>query len=131
MTVPEETLPALRDGFAQPILTELDLKASGITNVIWATGYSFDFSIIKLPVVDADGFPIQTRGVSANPGLFFIGLPWLHTAKSGLIYGVGEDSSFIADRIGERCDRRDDLLSDADAPLHPNWSQAEALTWMR
>src|SRR6516165_10276621 len=39
MTVPEETLPTLRDGFAQPMMTELDLKASGITNVIWATGY--------------------------------------------------------------------------------------------
>src|SRR6516225_3867829 len=75
MTVPEETLPALRDGFAQPILTELDLSASGITNVIWATGYSFDFSIVKLPVTDDDGFPIQKRGVSTFPGLFFVGLP--------------------------------------------------------
>ena len=102
MTVPEETLPALRDGLAQPMLAELDLKAAGITNVIWATGYSFDFSTIKLPVVDGDGFPIQTRGVSAYDGLFFVGLPWLHTAKSGLIYGVGEDASYIADRIAER-----------------------------
>ena len=102
MTVPEETLPALRDGLAQPMLAELDLKAAGITNVIWATGYSFDFSTIKLPVVDGDGFPIQTRGVCAYDGLFFVGLPWLHTAKSGLIYGVGEDASYIADRIAER-----------------------------
>ena len=105
---PEETLPALTDGFAQPVLTELDLKAAGITNVIWATGYNFDFSIVRLPVVDGDGFPIQTRGVTAYAGLFFIGLPWLHTAKSGLIYGVGEDASYIADRIAER---RDQALS--------------------
>lgn len=124
MTVPEETLPAFRDGFAQPILTELDLKAAGITNVIWATGYSFDFSTIKLPVVDGDGFPIQTRGVSAYPGLFFVGLPWLHTAKSGLIYGVGEDASFIADRIAERRDPRDDVLPTMDAPLQPDLPQA-------
>jgi putative flavoprotein involved in K+ transport len=102
MTVPEEMMQALRDGFAQPVLRELDLKAAGITNVIWATGYGFDFSMIKLPVVDGDGFPIQTRGVSAYDGLFFVGLPWLHTAKSGLIYGVGEDADFIADRISER-----------------------------
>jgi putative flavoprotein involved in K+ transport len=120
MTVPEEKLPALRDGFAQPILTELDLRASGITNVIWATGYSFDFSIVKLGVVDSDGFPIQTRGVSAHSGLFFVGLPWLHTAKSGLIYGVGEDASFIADRIAERGRR------DADAPLQPDLPRANA-----
>jgi putative flavoprotein involved in K+ transport len=78
------------------------LNATGITNVIWATGYSFDFSMIRLPVTDGDGFPIQTRGVTAFPGLFFIGLPWLHTAKSGLIYGLREDASYIADRVAER-----------------------------
>lgn len=105
MVVPEEALPVLTDGFAQPIPTELDLKAAGITSVIWATGYDFDFSIVRLPVVDGDGFPIQTRGVTAYPGLYFVGLPWLHTAKSGLIYGVGDDASYIADRIAERRDQ--------------------------
>jgi putative flavoprotein involved in K+ transport len=99
---PEETLPILRDGFGQEILTELDLNAKGITNVVWATGYSFDFSMIKLPVTDGDGFPIQTRGVTAFPGLFFVGLPWLHTAKSGLIHGLREDGSYIADRVAKR-----------------------------
>ncbi|HWZ36738.1 MAG TPA: NAD(P)/FAD-dependent oxidoreductase [Bradyrhizobium sp.] len=102
MTAPEETLPVLHDGFVQPILTELDLKTAGITNVIWATGYAFDFSMIKLPVVDGDGFPLQARGVTACPGLFFVGLPWLHTAKSGLLYGVGEDACYIAERIAQR-----------------------------
>ena len=119
LTAPEEALPVLRDGFVQPIVSELDLKAAGIVNVIWATGYSFDFSIVKLPVVDSDGFPVQTRGVSAHRGLFFVGLPWLHTAKSGLIYGIGEDASFIANRIGERRGRRDHLPGDWDAPLQP------------
>ncbi|MCC8953638.1 NAD(P)-binding domain-containing protein [Bradyrhizobium sp. Pear77] len=103
MSAPAETLPILRDGFDQRILTELDLAATGITNVIWATGYAFDFSMVALPVTDGDGFPIQTRGVSAFPGLFFIGLPWLHNAKSGLIFGVGEDARYIADRIAARC----------------------------
>ena len=115
ITAPDETLPVLRDGFAQPILTELDLKAAGITNVIWATGYALDFSMVKLPVVDGDGFPIQTRGVSAYDGLFFVGLPWLHTAKSGLIYGVAEDASYIADRIAERRDLRRNTTLRTDA----------------
>jgi putative flavoprotein involved in K+ transport len=119
MNAPEETLPALGDGFAQPILTALDLKANGISNVIWATGYGFDFSMVKLPLVDGDGFPIQTRGVTAYPGLFFVGLPWLHTAKSGLIYGVAEDASFIADRIAKRRDSRDQSLAAEDVPLQP------------
>jgi putative flavoprotein involved in K+ transport len=104
MAAPEESLPVLRDGFDQEILTELDVDAAGITNVIWATGYSFDFSMIKLSVTDSDGFPIQTRGVTAFPGLFFVGLPWLHTAKSGLIFGLSEDGGYVADRIAERRD---------------------------
>src|SRR5215470_5512270 len=108
MAVPEESLPVLRDGFDQKIPTELDLGAARITNVIWATGYSFDFSMIRLPVTDSDGFAIQTRGVTAFPGLFFVGLPWLHTAKSGLIYGLSEDARYVAARIAERRDATDD-----------------------
>jgi len=110
---PLERLPALRDGFVQPILRELDLNAAGITNVIWATGYTFDFSWIKLPVVDDDGFPVQVRGEAEYPGLYFAGLPWLHSAKSGLIYGVGEDALHVAGRIAEQQGHRGDLPADA------------------
>jgi putative flavoprotein involved in K+ transport len=117
LSVPEATLPVLRDGFDQEILTELDLAAAGITNVIWATGYSFDFSLVRLPVTDADGFPIQTRGVTAFPGLFFVGLPWLHTAKSGLIYGLSEDARYIADRIAERREAAEEEHATVIAPL--------------
>jgi putative flavoprotein involved in K+ transport len=99
IVVPEETLPLLRDGFDLPVLSELDLRAAGITNVIWATSYRFDFSFVRLPILDADGYPIQKRGVTEYPGLFFVGLPWLHNAKSGLIYGVGEDAAYIAETI--------------------------------
>jgi putative flavoprotein involved in K+ transport len=99
---PEEVLPALRDGFRIPPVIELDLKLSGIRNVIWATSYAFDFSLVKLPVLDADGFPIQTAGVSAHPGLYFVGLPWLPTAKTGLLYGVGDNAWFIAQTIAKR-----------------------------
>jgi putative flavoprotein involved in K+ transport len=117
ISAPEETLPVLRDGFNQESLTELDLNAAGITNVIWATGYSFDFSLVRLPVTDGDGFPIQTRGVTAYAGLFFVGLPWLHTAKSGLIYGLGEDARFIADRIVERGSAAEHQHAPALVPL--------------
>jgi putative flavoprotein involved in K+ transport len=96
---PEEELPVLRDGFDLEVVTQLDLKAAGITNLIWATSYRFDFSFIQLPIMDGDGYPIQQRGVGCYPGLYFVGLPWLHNAKSGLIYGVGEDAAHIATRI--------------------------------
>jgi len=106
MAAPEEKLPVLCDGFAAPLLTRLDLAAAGITSVVWATSYRFDFSMVRLPVFDADGYPIQHRGVTAWPGLFFVGLPWLRNAKSGLIYGVGNDAAHIARTIAGdgRCD---------------------------
>jgi putative flavoprotein involved in K+ transport len=103
MVAPEEILPAPRDGFEQPAFAELDLKAADVTNVIWATSYDFDFSLVRLPIFDADGYPVQTRGVTEYPGLFFVGLPWLRNAKSGLIYGVGEDAAHLANVIaGDR-----------------------------
>jgi hypothetical protein len=60
------------------------------------------FGLVKLPVTDADGFPAQQRGVTAHPGLYFVGMPWLHTQKSGLLLGVGEDAAFIAEHIAAR-----------------------------
>ena len=99
MQAPPETLPQLRDGFDQKPPLEIDLKSSGITNVIWATGYKFDYSMVKLPIFDSDGFPIQKRGVTEYPGLFFVGLPWLHNAKSGLLYGAGQDAGYIAQKM--------------------------------
>ena len=45
----------------------LDLQAAGITSVIWANGYGFDYSWVHLPVLDAWGYPIQQRGVTEVP----------------------------------------------------------------
>jgi putative flavoprotein involved in K+ transport len=102
LRAPVEHLPVLRDGFAVPLITGLDLEASGITNVIWATSYAFDFSFVKLPVFDSDGFPIQKEGMTAFPGLAFAGLPWLPNAKSGLLYGAGENARSVAEAIMRR-----------------------------
>ncbi len=99
LDAPTEQRPVRREGFAQPQITELDVQQAGIRSVIWAAGYSFDFSLVRLPVTDADGFPVQQRGVTAYPGLYFMGLPWLHTQKSGLLMGVGDDAAFIAASI--------------------------------
>jgi putative flavoprotein involved in K+ transport len=99
LTAPEEELPELRNGFTTRETTEMDLRAAGITTIIWAIGYKFNFDLIKLPVLDGDGFPIQTRGVTNYPGLFFVGLPWLYKYKSGHLFGVGEDAKYIALKI--------------------------------
>ena len=55
---------------AAPV-SELDLRAAGISTVIWAMGYAFDYSLVKLPVLDAAGFPLSQRGETAYPGLYF------------------------------------------------------------
>jgi putative flavoprotein involved in K+ transport len=102
LDAPPENVPQLRDGYHQGVLTELDLRVSGISTVIWATGYAFDFSLVRLPVVDADGYPIQERGVTAYDGLYFLGMPWLHSRKSGILFGVGDDAAYLAAQIAAR-----------------------------
>jgi putative flavoprotein involved in K+ transport len=74
--------------------TELHVNA-----VIWATGYRPDYSWIKLPAVDADGRVRHRRGVTAVPGLYFLGLTWQYTRGSALIGWVRDDAEFIAERI--------------------------------
>ncbi|MDF3015795.1 MAG: dependent oxidoreductase [Thermomicrobiales bacterium] len=96
---PEEDVPELRDGFAQPIIADLDLKAAGISTVIWAMGYTFDYSLVKLPVRDGDGFPLQRSGVTDVPGLYFVGMPWMPSEKSGFLIGVGDAAGSIASHI--------------------------------
>jgi putative flavoprotein involved in K+ transport len=104
LDAPAELLPQLRDGFAQAVVTEVDLRTAGITSIIWAGGYEFDFGLVKLPVCDDDRYPVQQRGVTAYPGLYFVGLPWLHTRKSGLLMGVAEDAEYIAEHIAQRAE---------------------------
>ncbi len=99
---PPERLPALHDGYQQPEIRELDFQSAGISAVIWATGYRFDFSWVKLPVFDSYGFPIQSRGVTGEPGLYFVGLPWLVNQKSGLLMGVGDDAAYIAAHLASK-----------------------------
>lgn len=96
---PEERIPALTDAYAAPDITTLDPRAEGIGTVIWACGYSFDYSMVKLPVIDAAGFPLSKDGTTAFPGLYFLGMPWLPSQKAGILLGVGETAARIADAI--------------------------------
>ena len=79
--------------------TVLDLKASDINTVIWATGYHMDFSWIEIPAFDGQGYPTHQRGVTTVEGLYFVGLPWLYTWGSGRFSGVGRDAEHLADCI--------------------------------
>jgi putative flavoprotein involved in K+ transport len=97
--VPPETLPQLKDGYDAPDIPELDLNESGITTIIWATGYRYDYSLVKLPVFDEAGMPVTERGVTAYPGLYFLGMPWLYKMRSGFFLGIGDDAAYLADHI--------------------------------
>jgi putative flavoprotein involved in K+ transport len=77
----------------------LDLARQNIATILWATGYAFDFGWLKIPVFDQQGRPVQHRGVTGRPGLYFLGLHWMHTFKSGLLAGVGDDAEYLADQI--------------------------------
>ena len=81
-----------------PIL-ELDIAHAGIGSVIWATGYTVDYSWLKVDAVDADGKPKQQRGVSSEPGIYFLGLAWLSRRGSPFLWGVWHDAKYIADHI--------------------------------
>jgi putative flavoprotein involved in K+ transport len=83
-------------------IRDLDIGAAGITSVIWATGYRYDFGWVKCAVLDASGKPVHRRGVTAVPGVYFLGLPRLHTVKSAFLWGVGEDAAYLAQHIVNR-----------------------------
>jgi putative flavoprotein involved in K+ transport len=77
----------------------LDVRSAGIRSVVWCTGFDTDFSWVKAPVFDETGRVRHERGVTAVPGLYFIGLPWLFTWGSGRFSGVGRDARHIVARI--------------------------------
>ena len=81
-----------------PIL-ELNLAEAGVTSIIWATGFALDFSWLKVDAFDKEGRPKHQRGVSTEPGIYFLGLPWLSRRGSSFIWGVWHDAKYLADHI--------------------------------
>lgn len=80
----------------------LDIAAAGITTVVWATGFRSDWSWVRLPAFDGNGYPEHHRGVTSVDGLYALGLPWLHTWGSGRFAGIERDARHLAERIEAR-----------------------------
>ncbi len=91
-------IPADPACVAHPIL-ELDLAEAGISTIIWATGFAVDYSWLQVDAFDDKSKPRHQRGVSSEPGVYFLGLPWLSRRGSSFIWGVWHDAKFIADHI--------------------------------
>jgi putative flavoprotein involved in K+ transport len=102
LDLPEEpearAIPPDPDCVTDPI-PSLDLAAEGIAAIVWATGYTLDFGWLKVDAFDETGRPRHQRGVSAEPGVYFLGLPWLSRRGSSFIWGVWHDAKFVADHI--------------------------------
>jgi putative flavoprotein involved in K+ transport len=86
----QDGLPMLADG-----------RVLDVQNVVWCTGFRPDYSWLRFPFeLGDDGYPVQYRGVSSSsPGLYFVGLPFLHSFSSMLIGGAGRDAERVAERI--------------------------------
>lgn len=103
--LPEE--PEARKAFADPEcltnpLRALDLAKEGITSIIWATGFRQDFDWMKFDTFNERGAPQHQRGVSQEPGVYFLGLPWQSRRGSTFIWGVWHDAKHVADQIAIR-----------------------------
>lgn len=77
-------------------------EITDIKNIVWATGYRPNFDWIDGLELTADGYPKHDRGVSTIDGLYFIGLPWLHTRGSATLGGIKKDAAYLSDYINER-----------------------------
>lgn len=77
-------------------------KLAKVSTVIWATGFKPSYAWLNAPVFDAAGRPRHERGVTAVPGLHFLGLPWQHTRGSALLGWVARDAEYLAGRIQQQ-----------------------------
>jgi len=94
---PDDSAPVAWQPSEEP--PTLDLKEAGIRSVIYGTGFHPDYSWIDIPIFDRYGYPRSQRGVTEIPGLYFLGLHWLHTMGSGLLHGVGRDAEHVVTHL--------------------------------
>ncbi|MEH3076250.1 MAG: NAD(P)/FAD-dependent oxidoreductase [Quadrisphaera sp.] len=102
LDLPEEpeahVLGPMPECVTDPLL-ELDLAAAGVSTIIWATGYAQDYSWLQVDTFDERGRARHHRGVSEEPGVYFLGLPWQSRRGSSFIWGVWHDARHVADQI--------------------------------
>lgn len=105
-------------------LGKIDLAAEGINTIIWATGYSRDFSWLQVDTLDDQGRPDHRRGIGRELGVYFLGLPWQSRRGSSFLWGVWHDAKFIGDQIAIKRNYYAHLETvppcglDANAPPH-------------
>jgi len=103
--IAEQGIDAPEGGRYEPVWTPeqerhtLNLAEQGITSIIWCIGFTPDFTWVEAPVFNGRGHPGHVRGVTTQPGLYFLGLPWLYTWGSGRFSGVARDAEYVVEHI--------------------------------
>jgi putative flavoprotein involved in K+ transport len=82
--------------------TSLALGDGKVAAVVWCIGFRTDFSWVDAPIFDQRGYPLHERGVTAQAGLYFLGLPWQYTWGSGRFSGVARDAQYLMEHIVRR-----------------------------
>jgi putative flavoprotein involved in K+ transport len=121
----EAVAPRLPD----PPILSLDPGQSGLTTVIWCTGFTGDFSWIRLPgVLDAQSQPIHQEGITALPGLYFTGLESPSSRRAGTMLGIAEEARRIVEHVSQRihCAPTKAPRRDGREPLRTSKQLAEA-----
>jgi putative flavoprotein involved in K+ transport len=78
----------------------LDLTSGQIRTIVWATGFRPDYSWLEVPVLDHKGRVRHDGGVvTASPGLYLIGTPFLRRRRSSFIHGAGFDAQDLSDHV--------------------------------
>jgi putative flavoprotein involved in K+ transport len=83
----------------------LSLTSGEIKTVVWATGFRPDFSWLDVPVLDPKGWVQHNGGVTASPGLYVMGMPFLQRRKSTLIDGAADDARDLCEHLAAHLSR--------------------------
>ena len=96
----------LGDGDRAEVVRELDLRAAGVSSVVWGTGYGCDLRWVRLPAVGADGFPVHERGITPVPGLYVVGMSWKRPPTSAFVGTVGQEAAHVSAHLAASTEAR-------------------------
>jgi putative flavoprotein involved in K+ transport len=107
LDLPKERESETSQNMAKEVSTpvsHLNLKDAGVSAIVWACGFRYDFNWVKLHIFDDTGEPVHGRGVTQLPGVYFLGLRWLYKRKSAFLLRAGpaEDAAYLAEQISNR-----------------------------
>jgi putative flavoprotein involved in K+ transport len=106
---PPHRLPPTRVADDPPLM--MDLARNNIRTIIWCTGYRPDYGWLEVPLLDHKGMIRHDGGITASPGLYLMGAPFMRRRKSTLIDGAGDDARDLSAHLASYIDARVPRLS--------------------